>query len=76
VVTLVNLNPTEARTVIVQGGAYAEHQLVSAEWEGKLQPLHAADITVTLAPGSGVKLALTMKRYAHAPTITFPWDRP
>jgi hypothetical protein len=76
VVTLVNLNPAEARTVIVQGGAYAEHQLVSAEWEGKLQPLNAADVTVTLAPGSGAKLALTMRRYARAPTITFPWDRP
>jgi hypothetical protein len=28
-VTLVNLNPSRARTVIVQGGAYGEHQLVS-----------------------------------------------
>src|SRR4029453_3460281 len=28
-VTLVNLNASRARTVIVQGGAYGEHQLVS-----------------------------------------------
>ena len=28
-VTLVNLNPSQPRTVIVQGGGYGEHQLVS-----------------------------------------------
>ena len=26
---LVNLDPVEARTVIVQGGAYAEHQITT-----------------------------------------------
>ena len=28
-VTLVNLNPSQPRTVIVQGGAYGEHEIVS-----------------------------------------------
>ena len=30
VVTLVNLNPSQPRTVIVQGGGYGEHQILSA----------------------------------------------
>src|SRR5919197_6513176 len=32
-VQLVNLDPVEARTVIVQGGAYAEHQLTRVRTE-------------------------------------------
>ena len=34
-VTLVNLNRTAARTVIVQGGAYGEHQLLSVTSGGR-----------------------------------------
>ena len=36
VVTLVNTSDTDARTVIVQGGAYGEHRFVSVEHEGRL----------------------------------------
>jgi len=30
---------------------------------------------VRLDPGSGQRLALTMKRYANAPTAMHPWHR-
>ena len=33
VVTLVNVNPTTARTVVVQAGGYAEHQFESVDGE-------------------------------------------
>jgi hypothetical protein len=75
VVTLVNLNPTEPRTVVVQGGAYGEHQIVSVELQGKNLPLDARDFTVELSPGAGARLTLGMKRYANIPTVKFPWDR-
>jgi hypothetical protein len=75
VVTLVNLNPTASRTVVVQGGAYGEHQIVSVDVNEKTQPLGARDFTVKLSPGAGARFTLTMKRYANAPTITFPWAR-
>ena len=55
VVTLVNLSKTEARTVIVQGGAYGEHQLQSVTVDGKTTPVNSALLTVQLAPGSGQK---------------------
>lgn len=75
VVTLVNLSKTEARTVVVQGGAYAEHLIESVEVNGRSVPLNARDFTVQLPPGAGGTLTLTMRRFANAPTIMFPWDR-
>jgi hypothetical protein len=75
VVTLVNVSPTAARTVVVQGGGYGEHHILSAEVNGRSAPIDARDFTVRLAPGAGAKLTLTMKRYANAPTAKFPWDR-
>ena len=75
VVTLVNLSASESRTVVVQGGAYGEHQIVSAESDGKNTAVNSNQLTVRLAPGAGAKLALTMRRYAKAPTVAFPWSR-
>jgi hypothetical protein len=73
--TLVNLNPVEARTVVVQGGAYSEHQIRSATAEGTDAPIDRPFFTVRLAPGAGGRLMLRMQRYANPPTLTFPWDR-
>ena len=76
VVTLVNTNQVAARTVTVQGGAYAEHQLLNASiGEGPAMEVNASAFTLRLAPGAGARLTLKMKRYTNAPTLTFPWDR-
>ncbi len=75
VVTLVNLSPTVSRTVVVQGGAYGEHQIVRVEWNGKREPIDAREFTVLLASRAGARLTLTLRRYANAPTVRFPWDR-
>ena len=73
IVTLVNLNPSRSRTVIVQGGAYGEHQLVSVTSGGKTTPIGSPLLTVRLEPGCGQRLVLTMRRYANAPTVMHPW---
>ena len=75
VVTLVNVSPTARRTVVVQGGGYSEHQIISAQVNGETTPINARDFTVQLAPGAGARLTLAMKRYANPPTAKFPWDR-
>jgi hypothetical protein len=75
VVTLVNLNATESRTVVVQAGGYAEHQFDSVEWNGRTQRLGTRDFAVQLAPGAGAALTLATRRYANQPTVAFPWDR-
>lgn len=75
VLTLVNTNPIDSRTVIVQAGAYAEHHCISVDFAGRKLNIDAPSFTVRLAPGAGDSLTLTMKRYAHPPTAAFPWDR-
>src|SRR5262249_50041757 len=54
-VRLVNLDPLEARTVIVQGGSYAEHQLTTVRADGDEQPtpIDHTHFAVRLAPGAG-----------------------
>ena len=51
-VTFANLNTTQSRTFVVQGGAYAEHQILSATLDGKTTPINATSFTLTLAPGA------------------------
>ena len=74
-VNLVNLSPVEPRTVVVQGGAYAEHQLVSATVDDQTAPIDDTSFTVDLAPGCGSRLTIQLRRYANQPTFAFPWDR-
>lgn len=75
-VTLVNTSQSEPREVIVQGGAYGEHQIESVEIDGKETDVDASTFTVKLAPGAGARLVLKTQRYANQPTLLFPWDRP
>jgi hypothetical protein len=75
-ITLVNLNPVASHSVIVQGGAYAEHQFADVTVEGHKQTVDAPSFTVELAPGSGSRLLLTTRRYANPPSLKFPWDQP
>lgn len=74
VVHLVNLNQTEARSVIIQGGGYGEHQIQEARIGEVAAPVNGAWCTVRLAPGCGDRVTLRMARYANAPTMLLPWD--
>lgn len=74
-VTLVNLNPVSARRVTVQGGAYAEHQIEAVTVEGRRSEVGNSAFDVELRPGCGARLQLSMRRYANAPTLAFPWAR-
>ena len=75
VVTLVNVDATIPRTVVVQGGAYAEHQIESVTVNGRTTPVDGSAFTVQVAPGAGATLTLAMRRYVNQPTAAFPWDR-
>jgi len=72
---LVNCNRSEPRTVVVQMGAYAEHECVSVVANGRQITVGRPFFTVRLAPGAGQRLLITQKRYAHQPTLAHPWDR-
>ena len=73
-VTLVNISPSAARSVIVQGGAYGEHQIVSVSDGKETSQVDAGSFPVRLAPGAGAKLTIKMKRFANDPTLSFPWE--
>lgn len=75
-VTFVNLSPVQHHALVLQAGAYAEHQFTAVQVDGNVTPLDKPAITVELAPGSGARLTLEMKRYANPPTHAFPDIRP
>jgi len=72
-VTFVNLNQSKARSLIVQGGAYAEHQLVSVSDGTTTTKLDAPHFPLRLSPGAGARLTIRMKRHVNDPTLHFPW---
>jgi len=72
---LVNTNPVDARTVIVQAGGYGEHEFESVTADGQATPVGGPLLTVRLEPGCGARLAFRMARYKNQPTLVFPWDR-
>jgi hypothetical protein len=74
-VTLVNLNPVSSRRITVQGGAYAEHRIESVSVDGKSSGVDNSAFDIELRPGCGARLQLSMRRYANAPTLAFPWMR-
>ena len=73
-VTLVNLSPSVARSVIVQGGAYGEHQIVSISDGKTSMAVDARNVPVRLTPGAGAKLTIKMKRFSNDPTLSLPWE--
>ena len=74
-VTLVNLSQTEERALVVQTGAYGEHIATEVNLGDQRWTVNASHFDVRLAPGSGAKLRIGMKRYVNQPTLDFPWDR-
>jgi hypothetical protein len=70
-VTLVNVNQLDSRELIVQGGAYGEHDIVAAN--GQNTSGKSRQVRVKLAPGAGEKLTLRFKRHVNPPTFALPW---
>jgi hypothetical protein len=72
--TVINISPSQSRSLIIQGGAYGEHQIVSVTDGKTTQMVNARAFPVRLAPGAGTKLTIKMKRFANDPTLAFPWE--
>ncbi len=73
--TLANTSTVHTRRVIVQAGAYGEHQAVAVTVGGTTTRIDAPWFEVRIAPATAEKLTVTMKRYVNDPTLAFPWDR-
>ena len=70
---LVNLNTSETRNMIVQAGAFAEHQFVRLEYEERTVPIKAKYFGIQLPPSTYIQLEIVMNRFAYQPTYAFPW---
>ena len=73
-VQLINTSPSHARRLIVQAGAFAEHNFTSLEnlESGEKQTVDGTHFEVSLPPGRSLRLRLGMDRYAHTPSYTQP----
>jgi hypothetical protein len=74
-VTIVNLSQSHSRQVVVQLGAYGEHQCQTVSVNGETFPIDHPWFKVHLEPGSGARLVIRNERYANQPSMAFPWDR-
>ncbi len=73
-VTLVNVNQIEPREVVVQTGAYGEHQCVKVVVGDTEYPVDSRYFSVLLKPGAGAELVISSNRFANMPTMAFPWE--
>ena len=75
---LVNLHPTEERRVVLQAGMFAEHEFTRVRqvvhYPYQFDKIDARRFEVTLVPGAVGRLEIDMKRFAHRPTYSFPWQ--
>ncbi len=74
-VRLVNLNQGEPCEVIVQAGAYGEHEVTSVQHGEVTLPVNGNHFRVRLEPGCGAQLTIEHRLYSRQPTLRFPWDR-
>jgi hypothetical protein len=74
-VTLVNTNQLEPRTVVVQSGAYGEHQFTTVSLNSSKVDVNGNTFPVRLEPGAGATFEIGMRLFANQPTLSFPWER-
>ena len=72
-VHFVNLNTSEPRNLIVQAGAFGEHQFTELTSGDQTASVDSKYFAVKLKPGASVHVDVGMKRFAHQPTYAFPW---
>ena len=73
-VTLVNLNLTESRELVVQSGAYGEHQCRQVKSHNGTLSVNGPYFSVTLKPGCGNRLTIQQDRYRNPPQLRQPWN--
>ncbi|MFQ6043475.1 MAG: hypothetical protein ACE5PV_21685, partial [Candidatus Poribacteria bacterium] len=81
VLQLVNLSPVEYREVIVQAGAFGEHQFTQVKYpaqtdgqvDDKIAEVNNKCFRVQLAPGAQITLDIGTERFVNNPTYALPW---
>jgi hypothetical protein len=74
-VTLVNINQSRARELVVQCGAYAENEISLVSLNGAKVAVNGPSFHLRIEPGCGARLTLNHSLYSRQPTLHFPWDQ-
>ena len=78
---IVNLNRTKTRNLIVQAGAFGEHQFTEVRFQetgqtgptDRVAPIDAKYFAVQLPPSTAISLDIGMRRFVNNPSYAFPW---
>jgi hypothetical protein len=77
---LVNLNPAESRTVLLQAGMFAEHRFTRVRqvvhYPYQFDTINSPYLEVELVPGGSGRLEIGIDRFVNRPTYRFPFDQP
>ncbi len=78
-IQLVNLSRNEPRSLIVQAGAFGEHQFTEVTYgenrEGPVRatPVDAKHFRVELPPSTALRIEAGLRRFVNDPSYAFPW---
>ncbi len=76
VVSLVNTGVLHSHRVILEAGAFGEHQFIAAKIDtGQPVPVNGQYLEVDLPPGTAATLDLTVGRYSNRPSYASPFER-
>ncbi len=70
---LVNLHPSQSREVILQAGAFGEHEFTEVRHKDRTTPVGSKLLRIRLRGGTVGRLEIGMKRFAGRPSYGFPW---
>ncbi len=71
--TLCNLHTSQKRELIIQGGAYGEHEIDAILLHGDRLPVGSRWMHLSLTPYSLEKLVVFLRRQVFAPTLEVPF---
>jgi hypothetical protein len=86
-VRLVNLSIADTRKLIIQAGAFGEHDFLDVKYqvvtlstnrkksiENKTIPVNSKYLAVVLPPSTTITLEMGMRRFVNKPAYAFPWQ--
>jgi hypothetical protein len=72
-VQLVNLSPLATHRLIVQAGAFGEHQFTTVTDGVRQYGVNGKHFAVELPAATGIRIEAGMRRFANRPSYALPW---
>ena len=72
-IQFVNTSRTKARNLVVQAGAFGEHQFTEVRYAEKVVPVDSKYFEVQLPPSTSIRVEAGLRRFVNDPSYAFPW---